>query len=289
MKSMELKNVKETREEQDSDPYPNITAQKVILEKVKINGVTYNLDDNNKTTKAVPGFSGKQYVYGWEGSYITEFTDEEGKKRTVSFNAQRTLSTNNSPIVYNLSGIYTEPVAGEERIPQPSEQWIYSQITKENLMDSEKYTVDFYKNVDVIKTIDEDGSLEELLKFEDGYSGTNSFISLEKERYKYTGNPKSVVEFKITSNIGKPQNGKFELTIEENNVFKRKINESYTIPVPITNFEVQDLELSKNTFTYEDNYELEHIKAYKYQEVVFRLYTGSKHDGVRPIKNIKGV
>jgi hypothetical protein len=41
-----------------------------------------------------------------------------------------------------------------------SNQWIYSQIEKDNLIKSDKYKIDFYESItDFIKTIDEDGSL----------------------------------------------------------------------------------------------------------------------------------
>ena len=281
--SMKLLNVNEDRQNQNIG-YSEINMSKITLNEVIINGSTYYLDGNNKTTRQVTGYNGKQYVYEWTGTYNTKFTEEKGEKRTIYFDAERTMKNGRIYPVTGLLGSYVEP---NKPVGAPSSQWIYSQITRTNLVNSDKYTVSFYDYIDTIKTIDEDGSLEELLKTEGGYSGSDSFTSQEQERYEYIGNLKSIIEFKLKETSEEIKNGKFELTIEEDNVFKRKINESYTIPVPITGFEEQDLESSKNTFTYEDEYELENLKAYKYQEAVFRLYTGSKHDGVRPIKKIE--
>ena len=551
VKSMELSNIRETRENDDEE-YSKIEMKQVVLNEVMIDGVVYTLDSDHKTIEKVPGQGDKkQYIYGWEGTYITKFVEEEGKERKVSFDAERTLSNDKKHSVNNLFGIYIEPIKSESNIeigeqyiysqvekekldktssgllkkyydisfyedmdelksleietslkeflssngsfeednftqkneevyiyngekrpmvefkltknkgkpydgtfkfikdyllwdeevinegykipapttnfievnldptkniftydeddgnksgyeyqevvfrlytgnrkyglrpikkiednslnnnsyidfvfennkseqevekdgikgrfiegkfeiiglesnksynldfytlryrnnnntgnyvvvtyesslifegkniinpnptPKPSKQWIYSQIIKENLLKYEKesgrYKIDFYQRLETIKTIDEDGSLDELLR-SDIIGVDGKFIPEEKERYKYEGEPKSIIEFKIDSNIGEPEKGKFELTVEENNVLKNKINENYMIPVPISNFKEQDLESSKNTFTFEDKYELEHIKAYKHQEVLFRLYTGSKHDELRPIKNIE--
>jgi len=278
---VDLLNVKEVRDGVTKN-YDSIETEKIRFsngDKVTIAGNEYEVWDNQIWINRK-----NQFVYKWSGDYDTKFSEDERKVRTVSFKEKRYFKSGGSASKIVLSGEYTEP---NKPVGTPSSQWIYSQITKTNLVDSEKYTVDFYENLDTIKTIDEDGSLEELLKTESGYSGSDNFISGEQERYEYMGTPKSIIEFKLKETLEKPQNGKFELTIEEDNVFKRKINESYTIPVPITGFEEQDLESSKNTFTYEDNYELENLKAYKYQEVVFRLYTGSKHDGIRPIKKIE--
>ncbi|WP_156877289.1 vWA domain-containing protein [Psychrilyobacter atlanticus] len=279
MKKLELLNVRELREGTEIS-YDNIMiSTKIKLENIRINGKSYRVT-NNKIR--IDGR--EQYVYGWVGTYKTKFAQEEGKQRKIFFKEKRHLISGGNPSKYNLSKTYIEPL---KITPLPKEQYIYSQIIKANLVNSDKYIIDFYENVDTIKTIDEDGSLEEILKSDGGYSGADNFSQQEQERYNYFGNPKSVIEFNLKDTSETPKNGKFKLSIEENNVLKRKINENYIIPVPTTDFEEQDLERSKNTFTYEDEYELENLKAYKYQEVVFRLYTGSKHDGIRPIKKIQ--
>ena len=290
VETLNLLKVKETREEQEKT-YSNIATQKLILEKVKINGVTYNLDENNKTKEEVPEYNGKkQYVYGWTGIYKTKFIEEKGKERTVSFDAMRTMKNG---VIYptnkskkNKSGKYKEPTKIEPT-PESGDQWIYSQITRDSLIKSNKYIVDFYENIDTIKTIDEDGSLDDLLKSDDNYGDTD-LTQDEKERYSYNGISKSILEFKIDSNIEEPQKSKFNLTIVGNDgVYRRMIDENYKIPVPVGGIKEVELEPSKNTFIYTDDYEFENIKSYKYQEVVFRLYTESKHDGIRPIKRIE--
>jgi len=289
----------------------NVTAEYTVpILEVEIQPTTLNYKTGNKKVEIILD-SG--LINDLDGGEIVEIVEDEtsnaenitltddnkkltytsmsgavpGETVNVSFNINY-----KDGIGYRVTGEYTVPTLEIDPTSKPSKQWIYSQITEGSLVKSDNYIVDFkerlgtIKTIDMIKIIDEDRSLEKLLKTEDGYS--NSFKLIELERYEYNGEPKSIVEFKINSNIGEPEDGKFELTIVENNVFKRKINESYVIPVPTINFkEEKDLELSKNTFTYKDNYELEHIKVYNYQEVVFRLYTGSRHDEVRPIKRIE--
>ncbi|MCS5421544.1 MULTISPECIES: vWA domain-containing protein [Psychrilyobacter] len=279
---VELLNVKEVRDGVRKN-YDPIETKKIRFsngDKVTIAGNEYKVSNNKIQINRKD-----QFVYKWNGSYYSNFLEEEGEVRTVSFKEKRYFKVGGSYSKLVLTEEYTEPTKAEPS-PKIGEQWIYSQITMGSLVNSEKYTIDFYENIDRIKTIDEDGSLEELLTNNKSYDD-DVFTHDELERYSYAGTPKPIVEFKLKETLETPKNGKFELTIEENNVFKRKINESYTIPVPITDFEEEDLESSKNTFTYKDKYELENLKAYKYQEVVFRLYTGSKHDEVRPIKRIE--
>lgn len=276
-----------------------IEGNKILMngEKITIDGKEIFISGNkvfrksNNRNKNI-----EQHLYRWTGTYKTKFQQEAGKERRVSFDAMRTLKNKNRSeyTVRGLLGSYIEPDG--QSVGVPSSQWIYSQIIKENLLksdkDSKRYNIDFYKRLETIKTIDKDDNLDELLKL-DVVGVDGSFVKEEKERYRYEGEPKSIVEFKITSNIGKPQSANFRLTyVDESGdvtIHKRLINENYMIPVPVTDFKVQDLEQSKNTFTYQDRYELENLKSYKYQEVVFRLYTGSKHDEVRPIKRIEEI
>ncbi len=178
-----------------------------------------------------------------------------------------------------------------------SDQYIYSQIHKENLVVTDQYAVEGF-------TLEDDHSvqavgignisLKEFLESSNSYD-TTLFEKKELERYEYTGEPKSMVEFKLVKDMTNPPNSpseaKFSLTLvddgEDPPVYRRLVDENYMIPAPITNFKKEDLESSKNTFTYDDLHRLEHLIAYKYQEVVFRLYTGTKSDNLIPLKEIQ--
>lgn len=174
-----------------------------------------------------------------------------------------------------------------------SDQYIYSQVTKENLVTADQYLVDGFtldgeESVFSVETGDQ--NLEDFLNSSTAYDET-AFIQIENERYEYKGVSRPMVKFDLDKNTGVPGEADFNLTeVDESGdipVYKRLIDENYTIPAPISNFREEDLEKSKNTFFYEDGYQLEHLIAYKYQEVVYRLYTGIKNEGIRPIKKIE--
>ncbi|MCS5421542.1 MULTISPECIES: vWA domain-containing protein [Psychrilyobacter] len=174
-----------------------------------------------------------------------------------------------------------------------SDQYIYSQITKDNLVVTDQYIVDRF-NLDgeesVFSVETGDINLENFLNSGTAYDET-VFTRIENERHDYNGVPRSMVKFNLNKNTGIPKEADFNLTQTDESgdilIYKRLIDENYTIPAPTSNFREEELEKSKNTFLYDDEYRLEHLIAYKYQEVVYRLYTGAKHDGIRPIKKIE--
>ncbi|WP_028854811.1 vWA domain-containing protein [Psychrilyobacter atlanticus] len=174
-----------------------------------------------------------------------------------------------------------------------SDQYIYSQVTKDNLVTADQYLIDGFNldgegSVFSVETGNE--NLEGFLNSSTAYDET-AFIQVENERYEYSGISRPMVKFHLNKNTGGPEEANFNLTeVDESGdipVYKRLIDENYTIPAPISNFREEDLEKSKNTFLYEDEYQLEHLIAYKYQEVVYRLYTGIKNQGIRPVKKIE--
>ena len=173
------------------------------------------------------------------------------------------------------------------------DQHIYSQITKENLVVTDQYIVDGFDlegDTSVFSVETGDINLENFLNSDSAYDETG-FVKVENERYEYNGIPRSMVKFNLNKNTGEPKEASFNLTqVDESGdipIYKKLINENYMISAPLTDFTHMDLESFKNIFIYEDKYELEHLVAYKYQEVVYRLYIGTKSDGIFPIKKIQ--
>ncbi|HAS79274.1 MAG TPA: hypothetical protein DCR90_00005, partial [Fusobacteriaceae bacterium] len=174
-----------------------------------------------------------------------------------------------------------------------SDQYIYSQIAKDNLVKSDQYIIDGLdlENEHSVFSIEiGDMSLKEFLNSDSTYD-KSEFSKIENKRYRYEDINKPMVEFKLKKNKEKPKESTFSLTkIDDSKdipTYKKMIDESYVVPSSITNFREEDLENSKNTFFYDDEYKLEHLIAYKYQEVVYRLYLGEKINEIRPIKKIE--
>jgi hypothetical protein len=174
-----------------------------------------------------------------------------------------------------------------------SDQYIYSQILKDNLIKSDQYKVEGFnlENDDSVQAVGIGGiSLKEFLESSSSYDET-VFEKKEVERYEYNGDPKSMVKFTLVKNTGVPLDAKFSLTLIDEDadpqIYRRLIDEKYTIPAPTTNFTEKDLEPSKNTFTYDEDYQLENLIAYKHQEVVFRLYKSATSTELIPLKKIE--
>jgi len=174
-----------------------------------------------------------------------------------------------------------------------SDQYIYSQITKDNLVKGDQYIVDGLDLNDEESMFSlkiGDMNLKDLLNSESIYD-ESVFIKIEDKRYEYNSINRPMVKFKLNKNKEEPKEAVFSLTkVDESNdilIYKKLIDESYTIPSPTINFREENFESSKNTFYYEDEYKLEHLIAYRYQEVVYRLYRGTKTNKIRPIKKIE--
>jgi len=174
-----------------------------------------------------------------------------------------------------------------------NDQYIYSQITKDNLVATDQYIVDGFDlegEESVFSVETGDINLENFLKSDSAYAET-SFIKIENERYEYNGVPRSMVKFNFKKNTEEPKEANFNLTqVDESGdipIYKRLLDENYMVSAPLTSFIHLDLEPSKNIFIYEDKYELEHLIAYKYQEVVYRLYVGTKKDNLIPLKKVQ--
>ncbi|HAS79368.1 MAG TPA: hypothetical protein DCR90_00485, partial [Fusobacteriaceae bacterium] len=289
VKSMELSNIRETRENDDEE-YSKIEMKQVVLNEVMIDGVVYTLDSDHKTIEKVPGQGDKkQYIYGWEGTYITKFVEEEGKERKVSFDAERTLSNDKKHSVNNLFGIYIEPIKSESNI-EIGEQYIYSQVEKEKLDKTSSgllkkyYDISFYEDMDELKSLEIETSLKEFLSSNGSFEEDN-FTQKNEEVYIYNGEKRPMVEFKLTKNKGKPYDGTFKFIKDYLLWDEEVINEGYKIPAPTTNFIEVNLDPTKNIFTYDEDDG--NKSGYEYQEVVFRLYTGNRKYGLRPIKKIE--
>lgn len=188
-----------------------------------------------------------------------------------------------------VSGTYI----GTSIDPEAGDQYIYSQITKDNLVVTDQYIIDGFNlagEESVFSVETGDTNLEDFLNSSTTYDKT-AFVQVENERYDYNGLPRSMVKFNLKKNTGEPKEINFNLTqVDESGevlIYRRLIDESYVRPAPTSNFREENLEESKNTFIYEDEYWLEHLIAYKHQEVVYRLYTGIKNDKLRPIKKVE--
>ena len=156
------------------------------------------------------------------------------------------------------------------------EQYVYSEINKNDLVRSDEYNIDFANNnidklVEATSVKTNGIRLENYLYSPDKYEEI-PFIKMKDDEYKYSGNEESMVKFKLIKNTGDLYEGKFK---------EDKINQKYNIPAPTTDFSIDG-----NTFSYYDSKD-SGKSEYNYQEVLFRFYKGDKTEEIRPIKKIE--
>ncbi len=132
-----------------------------------------------------------------------------------------------------------------------SDQWLYTQVNKDDLGTTEiknneayYYDIYFFNMLNEVKFLEIGGkSIEEVLESNNSYNGTsfsknNNYTSNNHYSvYDYNGEIRPMVEFELSKNQDSNYNGSFKYRLYKKNQFNySSIDQSYNIPAPTTNF-----------------------------------------------------